>query len=126
MYSMKNGILYQDGKAVFCVGLSYYPSYHEKKVPVPETCDRVAIMYAGEIVECGSIEDIFENARHPYTVGLFNSIPSLHKEMDRLQPIPGLMPDPANLPVGCAFADRGGRRIGPWTARSWQRSVRAG
>ena len=44
MYSMKNGILYQDGKAVFCVGLSYYPSYHEKKVPVPESGDRVGEM----------------------------------------------------------------------------------
>jgi len=44
MYSMKNGILYQDGKAVFCVGQSYYPSYHAKKVPVPENGDRVGEM----------------------------------------------------------------------------------
>lgn len=44
MYSMKNGILYQDGKAVFCVGLSYYPSYHARKVPVPEDGDRVGEM----------------------------------------------------------------------------------
>ena len=73
---------------------------------VAETCDRVAIMYAGEIVESGSLEDIFEDARHPYTIGLFNSIPSLTKEMDRLQPIPGLMPDPMNLGAWCSFADR--------------------
>ena len=73
---------------------------------VAETCDRVAIMYAGEIVECGSLADIFENAQHPYTIGLFNSIPSLTKEMDRLEPIPGLMPDPMNLGPYCSFADR--------------------
>ena len=73
---------------------------------VAETCDRVAIMYAGEIVECGSLADIFENAQHPYTIGLFNSIPRLTKEMDRLEPIPGLMPDPMNLGPYCSFADR--------------------
>ncbi len=73
---------------------------------VAETCDRVAIMYAGEIVECGSLADIFENAQHPYTIGLFNSIPSLTKEMDRLEPIPGLMPDPMNLGPYCSFAER--------------------
>ena len=73
---------------------------------VAETCDRVAIMYAGEIVECGSLEDIFENARHPYTIGLFNSIPSLTKEMDRLESIPGLMPDPMNLGAYCSFVER--------------------
>ena len=73
---------------------------------VAETCDRVAIMYAGEIVECGSLADIFENAQHPYTIGLFNSIPSLTKEMDRLEPIPGLMPDPMNLGPSCSFAER--------------------
>lgn len=73
---------------------------------VAETCDRVAIMYAGEIIESESAEDIFERTRHPYTVGLFGSIPDLDEERDRLQPIPGLMPDPTDLPAGCNFAPR--------------------
>lgn len=73
---------------------------------VAEHCDKVAIMYAGEIVEYGSLEDIFDRTMHPYTIGLFQAIPSLDKEMDRLVPIPGLMPDPANLPEGCNFAPR--------------------
>ena len=58
---------------------------------VAEVCDKVAIMYAGEIVEYSDIEDLFENPKHPYTVGLFGSIPSLDEEVDRLKPIRGLM-----------------------------------
>lgn len=73
---------------------------------VAETCDKVAIMYAGEIVEYGTLEHIFHNVQHPYTIGLFNAIPSLDKKVDRLQPIGGLMPDPANLPNGCVFGPR--------------------
>ena len=73
---------------------------------VAESCDQVAIMYAGEIVEQGSLEDIFDHTAHPYTKGLFNSIPSLDKDTERLQPIQGLMPDPANLPQGCKFHPR--------------------
>jgi len=73
---------------------------------VAETCDRVAVMYAGEIVESGSLEDIFESAAHPYTIGLFESIPSLDEEVDMLKPIPGLMPDPTELPKGCKFHPR--------------------
>ena len=73
---------------------------------VAETCDNVAIMYAGEIVEYGTLEHIFDNPLHPYTKGLFGSIPSLDKDVDRLSPIPGLMPDPANLPEGCKFCTR--------------------
>lgn len=73
---------------------------------VAQTCDYVAIMYAGEIVEYGKIRDIFKNPQHPYTKGLFGSIPSLIKDVDRLTPINGLMPDPTNLPVGCSFSDR--------------------
>ncbi|MCL1806041.1 MAG: ABC transporter ATP-binding protein, partial [Clostridiales bacterium] len=64
---------------------------------VAETCDEVAIMYAGEIVEYGLLEHLFHNAKHPYTIGLFGSIPSLDKDVDRLSPIQGLMPDPADL-----------------------------
>ena len=73
---------------------------------VAETCDKVAIMYAGEIVEYGSLEDIFDHTAHPYTEGLFGSLPSLDKDVHRLQPIEGLMPDPANLPKGCKFHPR--------------------
>lgn len=73
---------------------------------VAETCDKVAIMYAGEIVEYGSAEHIFEHVAHPYTKGLFNSLPSLDVDVERLQPIRGLMPDPANLPEGCKFHPR--------------------
>ena len=74
---------------------------------VAETCDKVGIMYAGQIVEYGTLEDIFTSDRHhPYTVGLFNSIPSLTDHARRLKPIEGLMPDPTSLPEGCAFAPR--------------------
>ncbi len=73
---------------------------------VAESCDTVAIMYAGEIVEYGSLEDIFDHTAHPYTQGLFGSIPRLDIDTERLQPIQGLMPDPINLPTGCAFHPR--------------------
>lgn len=74
---------------------------------VAQTCDRVAIMYAGEIIEIGTAEDIFEGKdHHPYTVGLFGSIPDMKKTSKRLSPIEGLMPDPTNLPDGCKFHDR--------------------
>lgn len=73
---------------------------------VAQVCDKVAIMYAGEIVEAGSLVDVFENPKHPYTRGLFGSIPSLDEECDRLKPIQGLMPDPTNLPSGCKFHPR--------------------
>ena len=73
---------------------------------VAETCDKVAIMYAGEIVESGTLEHIFEHTQHPYTKGLFDSLPSLDKEVRRLQPIEGLMPDPRHLPSGCKFHPR--------------------
>ena len=73
---------------------------------VAQTCDRVAIIYAGRIVEEGDLRDIFKNPRHPYTIGLLESIPSLTKETKRLNPIKGLMPDPTNLPSGCPFAPR--------------------
>ena len=73
---------------------------------VAESCDAVAIMYAGEIVEYGSLEDIFDRPSHPYTIGLFGSIPRLDLDTERLQPIQGLMPDPINLPSGCPFHPR--------------------
>lgn len=74
---------------------------------VAQTCDLVAVMYAGEIIEYGTVEQIFTGDKHhPYTVGLFNSIPNLELDERRLHPIDGMMPDPTNLPEGCAFSPR--------------------
>ncbi|SCZ76029.1 ABC transporter ATP-binding protein [Acidaminobacter hydrogenoformans] len=74
---------------------------------VAQTCDDVAVMYSGIIIEAGTAEDIFlGDKHHPYTVGLFNSIPNLDVKSERLSPIAGLMPDPTNLPKGCVFAPR--------------------
>ena len=73
---------------------------------IAEMCDEVSVMYAGVIVEHGNLEDIFDRTRHPYTQGLFNSLPNIKDRTVRLKPIRGLMPDPSNLPMGCAFADR--------------------
>lgn len=73
---------------------------------VAEMCDRVAIMYAGEVVELGTTAQIFDETAHPYTQGLLDSLPRLAGGGKRLKSIPGLMPDPTNLPEGCSFADR--------------------
>jgi len=73
---------------------------------VAEMCDKCAIIYAGEIVEYGNLEHIFDNPRHPYTIGLMESIPSLDKDVDRLKPVPGLVIDPTNLPANCSFYER--------------------
>ena len=73
---------------------------------VAEICDEVSIMYGGHVVEHGNLVDVFENTRHPYTEGLFNSLPNIEDRQARLKPIKGLMPDPTNLPAGCAFCDR--------------------
>ena len=74
---------------------------------IARICDNVAVMYAGEIVEYGSFEDLFVGKRHhPYTEGLFGSIPNIHDDKPRLTPIPGLMPDPSDLPEGCKFHPR--------------------
>lgn len=73
---------------------------------VAQNCEYVAIMYAGEIVEYGELRDVFKNGLHPYTEGLFDSIPKLNEDVERLQPIDGMMPDPANLPEGCMFHPR--------------------
>lgn len=87
------------------IGTSMILITHDLGV-VAETCDNVAIMYAGEIVEYGSLRHIFKETGHPYTQGLFNSLPSLEKEERRLTPIRGLMPDPTDLPEGCRFSPR--------------------
>lgn len=73
---------------------------------VVENCDEVATMYAGEIVEYGTVEQVFGNPLHPYTRGLLGSLPDYSKGSPRLRPIPGLMPDPTNLPKGCYFSPR--------------------
>ncbi|MDR0812692.1 MAG: ABC transporter ATP-binding protein [Oscillospiraceae bacterium] len=73
---------------------------------VADICDSVAVVYAGEIVERGTIEHIFDHASHPYTVGLFGSLPALESTERRLSPIKGLMPDPTYLPKGCRFYER--------------------
>lgn len=73
---------------------------------VAEICDKVAIIYAGEILEYGTLDEIYNHTAHPYTQGLFDSVPDLDKDVRRLKPIDGLMPDPTDLPAGCKFAPR--------------------
>ena len=73
---------------------------------VAEVCDTVSVIYAGRIIEHGTLEDVFDHTRHPYTEGLFNSLPNLEDRTAKLKPIKGLMPDPSNLPKGCAFCPR--------------------
>ena len=73
---------------------------------IAEVCDEVSVVYAGQIVEHGTLEDVFERTLHPYTEGLCGSLPNIEERRHRLQPIPGLMPDPTDLPKGCCFAPR--------------------
>ena len=73
---------------------------------VAKMCDEVAVMYAGRIIESGTLTDVFNHTMHPYTEGLFNSLPNIENVDVELKPIPGLMPDPTKLPAGCAFAPR--------------------
>jgi peptide/nickel transport system ATP-binding protein len=73
---------------------------------VAEICDRVAVMYAGSIVENAEKHELFKNPKHPYTIGLFNSIPDISNDVESLSPIKGLMPDPLHLPSGCPFHPR--------------------
>ena len=74
---------------------------------VSQNCDRVAVMYAGEVVESGTAKEIFLGEKHhPYTQGLFGSLPDLNHETRRLSPIDGLMPDMTQVPEGCKFAPR--------------------
>ena len=73
---------------------------------VAEVADRVSVMYAGRIVETGSIQDIYNRPRHPYTLGLMESLPTMDSRGTRLEPIPGSPPDLQNRPSGCAFHPR--------------------
>ncbi|MCM1037771.1 MAG: ABC transporter ATP-binding protein [Ruminococcus sp.] len=73
---------------------------------VAKVCDDVAVVYAGEIIESGSKEDIFDHPTHPYTIGLFGALPKLTGDEKRLHPIDGMTPDPTALPQGCKFSPR--------------------
>ena len=73
---------------------------------VAEVCDRVVVMYAGQVVETGSVQEIFADPRHPYTRGLLESLPSMGKRGERLKSIPGTVPSPTDLPDGCRFRER--------------------
>ncbi len=87
------------------IGTSMIMITHDMGV-VAETCDSCAVIYAGDIVEYGTVAHIFRNRRHPYTTGLFDSIPRLDVDMERLTPIAGLASDPTELPEYCSFYDR--------------------
>jgi peptide/nickel transport system ATP-binding protein len=73
---------------------------------VAEMCDRVVVMYAGQVVEQAEIEELFENPKHPYTKGLLASIPNIEEDKEYLASIPGKVPSPDAMPIGCRFADR--------------------
>ena len=87
---------------------------------VAEMCDHCAVMYAGEIVEYGTTEQVFDHPKHPYTKALYKSIPSLDKDVERLEVIPGMVCDPSDLPEHCSFCDRctekkpGCEKYDPW------------
>ena len=95
---MMNGLKNQFGSSVLMIT-------HDLGI-VAEMCDKVVVMYAGEVVEMGDKRSIFKNTGHPYTKGLFGSLPGAFPDSDRLKPIKGLMPDPSALPAGCKFAER--------------------
>lgn len=73
---------------------------------ISELCQRVAVMYAGKIIECGTVREVFLHPAHPYTKGLLAALPNLDTRQERLNAIPGLIADPQNLPTGCAFHPR--------------------
>jgi oligopeptide/dipeptide ABC transporter ATP-binding protein len=86
-------------------GMSVLLITHDLGV-VAEICRHVAVMYAGKIVESADVEAIFGRPAHPYTLGLFNSLPGVGGREGGLKPIPGVVPNLASLPPGCAFKDR--------------------
>jgi len=73
---------------------------------VAKICDKVAVVYAGEIIESGTLKDIYTDKRHPYTIGLFDSLPDIENDAATLKVIQGSVPDPSNLPEGCKFNPR--------------------
>jgi oligopeptide/dipeptide ABC transporter ATP-binding protein len=87
------------------VGMGLILITHDLGV-IAETADEVLVMYAGRVVEQGAVKDIFKSPKHPYTKGLLNSLPSFGLKKDRLETIPGIVPDLLRLPEGCRFQDR--------------------
>ncbi|MDE5896416.1 MAG: ABC transporter ATP-binding protein, partial [Clostridia bacterium] len=77
---------------------------------IAEMVDYVVVMYAGRIVEMGTVQEIFKNPMHPYTIGLQKSKPVVRRQVDRLYSIPGNVPNPINMPTSCYFRDRCDRR----------------
>jgi oligopeptide/dipeptide ABC transporter ATP-binding protein len=73
---------------------------------VAETCDRVAVMYAGKVIESAPVAELFEHPKHPYTHGLFRSLPTLGERKQKLEVIPGSVPSPLDFPSGCRFRTR--------------------
>ncbi|MFW6036033.1 MAG: ABC transporter ATP-binding protein [Halothermotrichaceae bacterium] len=87
------------------LGMSVMIITHDLGV-IAEIADRVAVMYAGKIVEYTDVKTLFTSPKHPYTWGLLNSIPRLNKELDRLQAIPGVVPNPLDFAEGCKYNTR--------------------
>lgn len=87
------------------LGMSVLIITHDLGI-VAETCSYVAVMYCGSIVEYADVENLFENPKHPYTVGLFNSLPRHDVDRDELEAIRGSVPSPAEMPIGCRFKPR--------------------
>jgi len=87
------------------MGMSVFLITHDLGI-VAEVADEVYVMYAGKIVEHASTRGLFRNPRHPYTVGLMNSLPGFHEKRERLKAIPGVIPSPKDFPKGCRFQDR--------------------
>jgi peptide/nickel transport system ATP-binding protein len=94
------------------LGMSLVLITHDLGV-VSEYCDRVAVMYAGQVVETGPVRQVIADPRHPYTAGLLASLPRLDEPEAALRPIPGQVPDPTGITSGCRFAPRCPRRIEP-------------
>ncbi|WP_318247705.1 ABC transporter ATP-binding protein [Solibacillus merdavium] len=87
------------------LGMSVIMITHDLGV-VAETCDYVAVMYAGQVVEYSDVRTLFKNPKHPYTLGLLNSLPRHDVDQEKLIPIKGMVPSPHEMPVGCRFAPR--------------------
>lgn len=87
------------------LGMSVIMITHDLGV-VAETCDYVAVMYAGQVVEYAEIRTLFKQPKHPYTLGLLNSLPRHDIDQERLVPIKGMVPSPHDMPIGCRFAPR--------------------
>ncbi len=87
------------------LGMSVILITHDLGV-VAENAHQVAVMYAGRIVEFAEVTELFTRPLHPYTIGLFGSLPSTHRRGERLRTIPGVVPDPRHVPAGCPFHPR--------------------